>query len=323
MEAYSITAASFPTPALALRTADPAEQRRVRGFAQAQASAAEAARLLLAEHLPGARDHAGRVELLRGAYAALVRWRYEKALTSAGRPGHGLRHDPERFRLPIRAGGVNFDRIGRVGRLRTGSAWNPRTRTFDGGRPSPASTIMEAYGEAALARFDAEGQRGRDVLVNVVTLPGGRRVNGNRLVRGAAARRVADRLLARVRARGEDTGQVEVGGELLYAVTADHQDSARILAAALDQLAALFARRHDDQLRQWQTARYLLYQSPVTKKGSDAVIRMFVVAVGALLFGGRTPVMQSDADLRCMILGQAAGTAMPADSVLCSASAAP
>lgn len=312
-----ITAESFPTPALALRSNDPVVQRRVRGFAGQQAAAAEAMRQRLATEAPRVHDHGRRIALLHRIYDDLVSWRYELAKQAPGRLGAGLPLDAERFRTPISEAGPNIDRLGTVGRLRDGATWNPATRTFDGGEDTPASVTMRAYGHAAAARFDAErdNQLHPDVLVNQVTLPSGAVVNGNRLVRGAAARRVAEQLTARIAARGGDTSQFEAGGELLYAVTADDTDRAYLFHAALSLLAGAVAVYRDDQLHLWQTARYLLYQAPVMKKGSAAVIGTFLVAVGAYLFG-TAPVLEPDADLRCMVLGQHAATEMPTDAQL-------
>jgi hypothetical protein len=65
----------------------------------------------------------------------------------------------------------------------------------------------------------------------------------------------------------------------------------------------------------WQAARYLLYQAPLTKKGSDAVARVFLVAVGTVLLGA-APILEHDVDLQCIVAGQRAATAMPGDAEL-------
>jgi hypothetical protein len=308
-----ITTDSFPTPALALRSADPAELARVRAFADHQAQAAEALRRRLAEQLPTA-TLTERVALLERAFTDLIQWRYQLARRSPGRIGIGIPLDADRFRRTIRDAGPNFDRLGDLGRLRAGAHWDPATKTYQGGQPTPASKIMAHYGQTARDRFAAEGPDS-EVLQNEVLLPGGRLVKGNRLVRGAAAARIADALVARVRARGQDVSRMEVGGELLFAITADTADADVLHAAALSRLAYAFELDRRDRIQNWQTARYLLYQSPRTKKGSDAVTRVFLVAVGAVLFD-QAPTMQQDADLRCIVLGQFAATRMPADQML-------
>ncbi|SFW11385.1 hypothetical protein [Amycolatopsis australiensis] len=309
-----ITAASFPTPELALRSSDPAEQTRVRGFAQHQAAAAEALRRRLVAEWPGCRSRLQRRDLLAQAHADLVQWRYELALQAPGRPGTGIPLDPQRFRTTIRDGGPNYDRIGYLGRLRDGAHWDPATRTFQSGRPTPASEIMLRYGQLAQARFDNAGWLPNpDVLQNVVRIPSTRRqILGNRLVRGDAARAIADELTARVAARGRDTSRMETGGDLLYVVSADPDDADTIFDTALYLLADADIGDSAERLRLLQHVRYLLFQAPQTKKGSDAVTRVFLVGVGAFLLG-RAPVMQSDADLRCMVLDQNHAIEMPAD----------
>jgi hypothetical protein len=230
---------------------------------------------------------------LRAVHADLIRWRYELASRAPGRIGQGLPLDASRFVTPLTEGGPNYDRLGYTGRLRHGASWDPATRTFRGGIETPAHRIMLHYGQSVHERFDRESNDG-DVLLNPVVLPDGRTITGNRLVRGAAAARIGDALIARLARRGKDTSQVETGGNPCYAVTAD--DSARELmfTSALELLA---------DKGDWPAAQYLLFQSPQMKKGSDAVTRVFLVAVGAVLLG-HPPELAQDIDLRCAVLGQ-------------------
>lgn len=293
-----ITAASFPTPDLALRSRDPVELRRVRAFAAAQAAAAESARLRL---LVGPLD----VFALHAVYSDLIHWRHRLALAAPGRIGQGLPLDASRFVTSLVDGGPNYDRIGPMGRLRHGSVWDPASRTYVGGAETPAYRVMVRYGRAVSDRF-ARCHNSGDVLVNLVTLPSGRVLPGNRLVRGAAAAAVSAALLARLARRGRDTSRIETGGSPCYAISAPDPSRAAMFAAALTLLADA------PSLSSWQAARYLLYQSPQTKKGSDAVIRAFLVAVGSVLFG-HPPVLDQDVDLRCAILGQGAATVLPSD----------
>uniref|UniRef100_UPI003F49A3D4 hypothetical protein n=1 Tax=Amycolatopsis sp. CA-290885 TaxID=3239925 RepID=UPI003F49A3D4 len=311
-----ITATSFPTPDLALRTNDHADEHRVRSFAREQAAAAEALRRRLAGELPSCRSLRERTAVLRDAHAELVRWRYELALRAPGRLGAlGLPFDAERFRTSLRAGGPNVDKLGYLGRLRAGASWDRGTQTYQGGAATAASRIMLSYGERARARFAEQWLPDADVLLNVVAV-GRRLIVGNRLVRGAAAVRIAEALVARVAARGRDTSQMEIGGDPVYAVTADPDDADVLFGIAMIMLAgAVDEPEQAVRVRAWQDARYLLYQAPRTKKGSDAVTRVFVVAVGAIL-AGRAPVLDQDVDLRCMVLGQQAATVMPADAAL-------
>jgi hypothetical protein len=293
-----ITAASFPTPDLALRSQDPVELRRVRDFAAEQAAAAEAARAHLA---------AGRFDVssLRAVNTDLIRWRHALALRAPGRIGNGLPLDASRFVTSLRDGGRNYDRVGYIGRLRHGATWDPHTRTFRGGDSTPAHRIMLTYGRLLHRRFALDHNSG-DVLLNPVRLPDDRQIVGNRLVRGAAAERVAADLVARIAQRGRNTSQIETGGAPCYVVSADDEARADMFDAALTLLAT------EPTLAAWQAARYLLYQAPQTKKGSDAVTRTFLVAVGAVLFG-QPPVLDQDVDLRCVVLGQPAATVLPGD----------
>ena len=283
-----ITAASFPTPDLAVRSCDPVELARVHAFAAQQAIAAEDARQRLAAGFD--------VATLRDVHADLIRWRHELALRAPGRIGQGLALDASRFVTSLTDGGQNFDRVGYLGRLRHGSSWDPATRTFRGGVETPAHRIMLRYGRAVHERFAREDNSG-DVLLNQVVLPDGRVLTGNRLVRGAAAARISDELVARLARRGRDVSQIETGGDPCYVVSAD--DAAR--AVLFDEALDLLAGKGD-----WPAARYLLYQSPQTKKGSDAVTRVFLVAVATVL-SGQPPILDQDIDLRCAVLGQQCG----------------
>lgn len=291
-----ISVDSFPTPHLAFRGGDSAEDRRVRAFAEHQALAAEALRVRLVDELPhGLSGHRDRVELLRRAHADLVQWRYQLALDAPRRP--------------------NSDRLGYLGRLRAGATWDATTKTFTGGEPTPASEIMETYGQAARDRIAREAPDD-DVLLNIIRLIPGRLIAGNQLVCGAAARKIADDLVARVAARGGDTSTMEIGGDPIYVVTADPDDADTLFGIAMILLAgAVDDPDYTERLRAWQQARYLLFQAPRTKKGSDAVTRVFAVAIGAVLFG-HPPVLDHDVDLRCMVLGEADASTMPADAHL-------
>lgn len=108
---------------------------------------------------------------------------------------------------------------------------------------------------------------------------------------------------------------MEVGGDPLYVVTATPDDADVLFNVALAILAGAPDLAPLSRLRAWQDARYLLYQAPRMKKGSDAVTRVFLVAVAALLFG-RAPILVQDVDLRCMVLGQRSATEMDGDTAL-------
>jgi hypothetical protein len=302
-----VTAHSFPTPHLALRSTGADACRRVRGFAHEQARAAEAALPELTEALRTTRSRQDRVAALVRAHEHLIQWRADLARRTTVPLDHGLDHDASRFTLSLREGGPNYDRIGNVGRLRENPRWDVNNRVFHGGEPTPAHLIMLEHGRVAEQRFATEDHDG-DTLRNPVTLPDGARLDGNSLVRGAAARRVASALVARLRQRGADTSRIETGGDPIYVVTADDDNRERMFHTAMTVLADA----SPGDVRAWQAARYLLYQAPMTKKGSDAVTRVFLVAVGTVLFG-QPPTLDHDVDLRCIVAGQRAATALPSD----------
>ncbi|MGW7444989.1 hypothetical protein [Kitasatospora sp. NPDC054795] len=294
-----LTARHFPTSPLALRFTDPDRQAKVRDFAVDQAMAATAAAARITHLWAQAGTPQQRVAALHQVHAELIGWRYRLALAAAGRLGQGIAYDPQRFWTPITEGATNFDRLGTVGRLRDGSQWDASTRTYTGGVSTPAYEAMAGYGRAARARFAAEAPDS-DELRNWVSLPDGTRLAGNRIVRGAAARAVAEQLAARVKARGLDASRMETGGDPIYTATPDPEHSTVLHRWALTLLAG-----PDPSVQDYLLARYLMFQAPQTKKGSDAVSRTFIVAAGAVLFGDQAPALPEDIDLRCYVLGQA------------------
>lgn len=311
-----ITARNFPTPDLAWRTHDVDKLQIIQRFAHHQADAAEnLLRVLTAQRFDTGPRHTRR-QMLADAFELVCQWRHTMA-QKAPRPegDHDAGVSPERFLTTIADGGPNYDRLGEFGRLRDGATWDAETRTFVGGRATPASDILDLYGRLARERISRFGERNQ--LSNVVSIPGSPRLlSGNRLVAGAPAREIARDLLRRMEQRGVDVSTVETGGDPVYAVTADPAQAEVLRNIAFIQLSgAVELDNMAERIQAWQLARYLLYQGPLYKKGSDAVIRVFLVAVGTILF--RTaPVMQQDADLRCMVLAQADALAMPADAAL-------
>ncbi|WP_020673865.1 hypothetical protein [Amycolatopsis nigrescens] len=301
--AESITAECFPTPELALRSNDPAKQAKVRAFAGEQAVAARRVCGRLAAALAAANDRGARFNAVWTAFDAVQDWRYQLALASAEATGRYGRDRAERFRTQITDDTANYDRLGEVGRLREGSAYDQATRTWTGGEQTPASLAMRRIGELAARRFAP----GADVAHNHLVLPSGLylvlpsgRATGARLLRGDVAKAAADELTARVAARGEDASQMEVGGDLLYAATGSTTDRRRIWAAAMGLLAGEY-RNWTAARNAWAKAAYLLYQAPQMKKGSDSVNRVFLVAAGTVLLG-RPPVLLHDIDLRAYVL---------------------
>lgn len=297
----TITAACFPTPHLALRTNNAAHRARIAAFAEHQAQAADTAAHMLACLLADA-PPTDRPEVFRRVFGHVQAWRYSLAVATGSdarvRPGD-LAAGAERFRTPITD--TNADRIGTVGRLREGAVWDAATRTYQGGDPTPASDQMDLMGLLADLRFEAEAPHAQE-LVNFVRLPTtGATVAGNTLVRGDRARAVASDLVDRIRRRGCAPARFESGGDPMYAVTAPAATRDRIRDAAFHTLALVDV--WPNPLAVWARAAYLLYQAPATKRGSDAVARVFLVAVAAALTG-RALVLPQDIDLRAYVLPQ-------------------
>ncbi|ROP36301.1 hypothetical protein [Saccharothrix texasensis] len=308
-----ITATSFPTPDLARR--DPGQDLRVQVFAELQADRAESVRLDLARDWHRL-TRLQRVEQLRRTYDALIDWRYHLAAAAPGRLGAGIPMVAERFRTAITRDEPRIDRVGYLGRLRHGATWDEHSRTYVGGTSTPAHEIMLHYGRVAHARMDAAPVD--DVLVNRIVLPDGREVLGTTLARGFRATVLAADLVRRVAASGRDASRMETGGDGVYLVTAGPDVRATLETAALYLLADDDALTPDGALPAIQAARYLLVHAPRTYKGSDAVIRVLLVAVGSMLLR-RQLVLEHDMDLRCLVGDQASATAMPADTRLAPA----
>jgi hypothetical protein len=315
-----ITAQNFPTPDLAWRTHDPAKLQQIRDFGRHQAAAAEEVLdRLVTNRFDSTQRHLRR-QILVDAYDWACKWRYARAVDEPRPQGNDVGADPSRYLTTIADGGANYDRLGTFGRLRDGATWDPQTRTYVGGADTPASDILAYYGVLATERIRKFGDN--DWYVNVISIPGASRLlTGNRLVTGESARMIAFDLVKRMAARGVDTSTVETGGELTYAVTANPEHAEVLRNIAFIQLVgAVELDSLTERIQAWQLARYLLFQGPLYKKGSDAVIRVFLVAVGAALFGA-VPTMQQDADLRCMVLPQEDALGMPADMGLFPATA--
>ncbi|MGQ0773180.1 MAG: hypothetical protein ACT4NY_01975 [Pseudonocardiales bacterium] len=291
-----ITAEHFPTPALILRTNDPAAQATVREFADAQARAATTVYRVLTAGLRSARGVAGRAEVFAAAFGMAQDWRYRLAVSRPHPDGrYGAAH-AHRFGTAITDEDPNLFRIGESERFRDGATWDPTTRTYVGGAATPASETMRHFGNLAAARLARSP--GAEVVTNRVRLPDGHVAEGMRLLRGAAARAAALEMVARISARGGDTARIVVDGDLLYAASPPRAHRQLSFHGAMALLAD--HRGHAAALDVWVGATYLLYQAPQRKRGSDAVNRVFLVAAGACLLG-HPPALPHDIDLRAVI----------------------
>lgn len=293
----SITADCFPTPALILRTNDPASQRDVRRFAHKQAEAAGALHQTLTGDLRQARSIDARAAVFTTAFSAAEDWRYRIAATTPHPTGRYSAGHAERFRTPITGDNPNLFRIGEPERFRDGTVWDPITQTYVGGAETPASRTMRRFADLAAARF--ADSPNVDVVCNRVTLTDGRVVGGTRLLRGAAARHAATEMATRIAARGGDISRIITDGNLIYLASAAETDREAIFHSAMTVLAQDHA-APVAALIAWLEAAYLLYQAPRRKRGGDATIRTFLIATGTSLLD-YPPVLLHDIDLNAYV----------------------
>lgn len=234
-------------------------------------------------------------------YRSLIQWR--SGLEPA-RFGQGIEQTRDRTTLPITDQSPNDDRIGEVPRQRRGAAWNYEAQAYIGGTTTPASKILKAAGERAINRFVAEGVTG-DVLQNFVRLPNGNAVQGNKIIKGEAANAIIQAQKERVERSGRSTSQFDTGGgvDLVFMETASETDRAIIFQAAMQELERLSQQPDQCTPEALANLAYLLFQSPHNKKGSDAVIRTFLIVAGTYLTG-EAPVLRQDVDLRAGTMAQ-------------------
>lgn len=300
-EAHVITAESFPFPDRADTFARPlseGDQRRLEGlrrFAGLQAAAANKALETLA-----ASGATPTVEDWSKIYQSLTDWR---SGLNAAHFGKGVVQGKDRITTPITDASPNRDRIGAVGRLRANSQWSDEAQSWVGGEQTPSSRVAERAGERVTRRFDAEAPDS-DELQNIVRLPDGTAVNGNKIVRGRKAAQIAQEIKQGVAARGHDVSQFDTGGDMMFTVTATEADRTRIFAAAMDRLQELSSLpKNEITDKDLAEVVYLLYQSPLNKKGSDAVTRPYYVVAGKYL-QGKAPAVPQDIDLRAYTMSQ-------------------
>ncbi len=278
-----ITASAFPMPQRVLISDDPAERERLAQFAVQQADGARRAVAVLEPLWRKARSDEDRVRALEAAHATVVGWRYELAAAGAVKHVRGRVIGPERFLLPLTDASMNWDRL---------------TPTAADGDGTPGHQTMLAVEQMARRQFGT--WHARDTVHNVVVIDGVPFV-GTTLVRGLAARDVADMMTRRLNARG--ITDIDFGQDPMFSRVPNDANRARFFHEALKLLSRLdgFGTLHRDR---WYQALYLLLLSPKYKRGGDAVCRTFAVAVAEVALCGDVPPFSHDVDFRAFVLPQ-------------------
>ena len=292
-----ITPACFPTPGVILRANDPAAQAPWLEFATRQAAIANPICKYLAHAMQSEPVAGERAAALAAAFEAAEDWRYRLALASPHADGrYGTAH-AERFRTPVTDDNPNLFRIGEPERYRDGVTWDPAARAYTGGTESPASAVMRRYAALAARRLAASPTA--EHTTSLVTLPGGRHAQGTMLLRGDAARRAAAEIAHRITARGGDASRIATVGDLIYTASAPEADRRATFRSAMELLVGSSA-VPAGALPAWAGAAWRLYQAPRRKRGTDATIRVFLIAAGTCLLG-RPPVLPHDIDLAAYV----------------------
>lgn len=241
-----------------------------------QAAGAEAALGELDERLGRAGSRDERVAAFEAAYQGVAEWRYQLAV-------EGRWTRPNASAEDVRA------RIGDGMLYRLSPTVGPREVG------SPAYKLLTELEKVALDRLG-----GKDRLQNVVRLRDGRTVKGN-LLRFEAAE------------RDEATGEPKFrfAQDEVKTQTAGPEDREVLRRASFEALAELEAARaagtadpRDPAQRQTFTdAAYFLVQGPEYRRGSDAIMRTFLVAAHTRVFDA-APVLPQAIDLDGMVRGQ-------------------
>jgi hypothetical protein len=236
----------------------------------------------------------------REVYEWFIDWRYDFAVKLSGHQfGGNIPLNLDLIRRKVSDDAPNNEIIGNVGWLRVGATWVEETNTWEGGLETPSSEITRDFGQLALQRFtNAEKKPGDDVLQNVVTLPDGTSVNGNKLLRGNA---IKDMREERIAMRGPDAKRFYPEDDICIAVSGEPEDREKIFNSVMMTLAE--QKPGEGTFDTWANCSYLLYQAPITKRGWDAVIRNFIVVSGIYMLGS-SPKIPQDIDFSAFVVGQ-------------------
>lgn len=169
------------------------------------------------------------------------------------------------------------------------------------GQDTPASLAFEHTAIIARQRFKKFEEAGVvvDHMRVPVELPDGSVVEGNLLERGEPAR---NRRRTQLLAKQTDPGQnVEPEQDIVFVLSANAAERDATFDAAMQLLSEQTPGELSTETLA-QTA-YYLFQSPQTKRGSDAIIRTFLTAAGTYLMG-EPVVLPHDIDLLAFTMEQ-------------------
>ncbi|WP_280333195.1 amidase family protein [Nocardia wallacei] len=200
-------------------------------------------------------------------------WAVERDPSIVGSYGQG---HPENFAARLDDAAGNIDQFGNVYGLREGTHIDPETGRRQLGHETPAYLQAQEIGKLIRDRLIAKGS-GSDELQNFVDLPDGRRVAGNIL---------------------------SYFGLVRFAIeSARFDDRKTIFAAAIAELSSILENRSPypsiTALRRFAGVAYLLFQAPLTPRGSDSTTRMFLAATATSAFG-RPIRLPQDVDVQAM-----------------------
>ncbi|MEN0064604.1 MAG: tetrahydrofolate dehydrogenase/cyclohydrolase catalytic domain-containing protein [Myxococcota bacterium] len=299
-----LDADDFPTPELAFK-GDPArmDAGRIRGFADTQAQGTQKALDQMNARLDEGTDPVDAVRLLE---QDLRDWRYG---LQAGKEGS------HKLKDPIPANDPNRDPFGdaaywgadmtrdRGQRRVIGELIEKRFAHHSG--DGTTDVLLPPVGDKPATTFKAPAG---DVIQNRVQLPDGRLVDGNKLLRGDAVegirqfradngkssynywdpkqRYIAETGAPKARAEIHEAGVEELGRLI------------RMSDSMADNPSAILEAKHD-----FANAAYLLFQSPMINRGTDATTRMMLVATYKRIFR-HAPKLPQDIDIQAYARSQ-------------------
>ncbi|WP_040789535.1 hypothetical protein [Nocardia paucivorans] len=279
-----IRGAHFPVPELRMTTNDPEKIAALGEFSLWQAEIANTGLYRLSERWDSTDEPVEGHVLLSQLYCWISHQRYLRQVWAIDHDPAVARTEydhPEAFRTLLDDyDHINIDIFGNVHARREGFRSDPDLAKRSLGAVTPAYRTSQAIGEIIRTRVEAEAPDG-DELQNIVELPDGSRVGGTVLSCLTPVRQTVE--------------------------TALSENREAMFAAAMTELADMFGHRppdvSGDLSRRAANVAYLLFQAPLTTRGSDATIRTFLVATFTFLFG-RPIRLPHDIDVRGISMRQ-------------------